>query len=217
MRRSGTSMRAQGNSQSRKELTGRHRRWIFVLGSIQVGLALAAWLDLARRSSDQIKGNKRTWAAVICVNFVGPIAYFVCGRRRASAPSVEPVPEVSATSDEAPIAHSAASSGLQSDSIAITVPDALSPSVFPVTTATSDGVVQAVVVGEYGPVAGTAPEGTALRTAVLSRWPRARIFERRTTSDGGADPRGYEVFYLELCADGTRRDVDTDEVSALFA
>jgi hypothetical protein len=85
-----------------------------------------------------------------------------------------------------------------------------------VTTASVNGVVQAAVIGEYGPVGGTAPEGSALRSAVLVHWPRARVFERRSTGDRGADPRGYEAFYVELCADGRRREVDADEVSNLL-
>ncbi|MFI7169679.1 PLDc N-terminal domain-containing protein [Rhodococcoides fascians] len=39
------------------------------------------WLDLALRSSRQVSGSKRLWAAVICVNVFGPIAYFFFGRR----------------------------------------------------------------------------------------------------------------------------------------
>ncbi|OZE92755.1 hypothetical protein CH298_02240 [Rhodococcoides fascians] len=44
-------------------------------------MAVAAWLDLARRSSGQVSGSKRLWAALICVNVFGPIAYFFFGRR----------------------------------------------------------------------------------------------------------------------------------------
>ncbi|MCJ0979600.1 PLDc N-terminal domain-containing protein [Rhodococcus sp. ARC_M12] len=62
-------------------MSERRRRGIVVLGAIQVAMAMAAWLDLARRSSGQVAGSKRLWAAVICVNFFGPITYFVLGRR----------------------------------------------------------------------------------------------------------------------------------------
>jgi len=48
---------------------------------IQLALAVAAWVDLARRPADQVNGRKGLWAAVIAVNWVGPIAYFVKGRR----------------------------------------------------------------------------------------------------------------------------------------
>lgn len=52
-----------------------------VAGVLQVGLLLAAEVDLARRPADQVRGSKMAWRAVCLVNFVGPIAYFVWGRR----------------------------------------------------------------------------------------------------------------------------------------
>jgi hypothetical protein len=54
---------------------------IMVAGVIQVFLAAAALLDLRRRPSDQVRGSKKLWAAAAFVNFVGPLAYFVFGRR----------------------------------------------------------------------------------------------------------------------------------------
>jgi hypothetical protein len=47
-----------------------------------LSLAATAWVDLARRPRDQVNGPKGAWAAVIAVNFVGPISYFAFGRRR---------------------------------------------------------------------------------------------------------------------------------------
>ena len=80
----------------RKEKGQRHgkvrRRWkdlspgrkaaIAVTATAQLGLAGAAWCDLARRPADQVRGPKWRWALVIGVNWIGPIAYFVRGRRR---------------------------------------------------------------------------------------------------------------------------------------
>lgn len=43
-------------------------------------LALAQW-DIRHRPAEQIRGDKRFWTAVSLVNFVGPIAYFLFGRR----------------------------------------------------------------------------------------------------------------------------------------
>ena len=51
-----------------------------VAGLVQVALSLAAWSDLALRPAAAVRGRKRVWAAVIAVNFVGPIAYFRFGR-----------------------------------------------------------------------------------------------------------------------------------------
>ena len=50
---------------------------------VQISLAATAWVDLARRPAAQVNGPKPVWAAVIAVDFVGPIAYFVKGVRRA--------------------------------------------------------------------------------------------------------------------------------------
>jgi hypothetical protein len=49
---------------------------------VQVGLAAAAWTDLARRAPAQVRGPKWRWAVLIAVNYAGPIAYFRWGRRR---------------------------------------------------------------------------------------------------------------------------------------
>ncbi|OZD39296.1 hypothetical protein CH252_30290 [Rhodococcus sp. 06-1477-1B] len=68
-------------AEAEEGISERRRRGIVVLGTVQVAMALAAWLDLALRSSRQVTGSKRLWAAVICVNFFGPIAYFFFGRR----------------------------------------------------------------------------------------------------------------------------------------
>jgi len=72
----------------------RSRRWAdmspaqkvlaVLLASLQMSLALSAWVDLARRPAAQINGTKRTWAAVIAVNFIGPALYFLRGRRPAT-------------------------------------------------------------------------------------------------------------------------------------
>ncbi|WP_344370670.1 PLD nuclease N-terminal domain-containing protein [Agromyces tropicus] len=48
---------------------------------IQLALASAAWSDLARRPAEDVNGRKWVWAIAIAVNYVGPIAYFVFGRR----------------------------------------------------------------------------------------------------------------------------------------
>ncbi|RJN32250.1 hypothetical protein D3250_07445 [Nesterenkonia natronophila] len=53
-----------------------------VLASIQLSLAVSAWADLAARPASQVNGRKGMWAVIIAVNFIGPIAYFLIGRRR---------------------------------------------------------------------------------------------------------------------------------------
>ena len=52
---------------------------------IQVSLLTAALWDISHRPATGIKGSKRAWTAASFVNFIGPIAYFVFGRKRAEA------------------------------------------------------------------------------------------------------------------------------------
>ncbi len=64
-----------------RDLDPRQRAAVAVLGCVQVGLAIAAWRDLARRPAARVNGSKRMWAAIIAINWIGPLAYFVRGRR----------------------------------------------------------------------------------------------------------------------------------------
>ncbi|QCQ90268.1 PLDc N-terminal domain-containing protein [Rhodococcus sp. SGAir0479] len=66
------------------ELGTAQRAVVIALGAVQLSLAASAWADLATRSREEINGSKRTWAAVIAVNFVGPLSYFRWGRRKAA-------------------------------------------------------------------------------------------------------------------------------------
>jgi hypothetical protein len=50
--------------------------------SVQVSLAVSAWADLADRPASEVNGSKTRWAAIIAVNFVGPLSYFRWGRKR---------------------------------------------------------------------------------------------------------------------------------------
>ncbi|MGF7121150.1 PLDc N-terminal domain-containing protein [Rhodococcus sp. TAF43] len=63
------------------ELSPRRRAVILVLGSVQLSLAATAWTDLATRDPEQVNGSKGKWAAIIAVNFIGPLSYFRWGRR----------------------------------------------------------------------------------------------------------------------------------------
>jgi Phospholipase_D-nuclease N-terminal len=64
------------------ELSPRQQTAVLVLGSIQLSLAATAWTDLARRPAREVNGRKGLWAAVIAVNWIGPLAWFRWGRRR---------------------------------------------------------------------------------------------------------------------------------------
>lgn len=54
---------------------------------MQIGLAAAAWTDLARRPQEAVNGRKPLWALGIAVNFVGPIAYLCLGRAKTKEPT----------------------------------------------------------------------------------------------------------------------------------
>ncbi|NNC12176.1 PLDc_N domain-containing protein [Planctomonas sp. JC2975] len=49
---------------------------------VQVSLTVAGFVDLARRDQDEVRGPKPVWIPVILVNWVGPMVYFLAGRRR---------------------------------------------------------------------------------------------------------------------------------------
>ena len=65
------------------DMTPQQQTGLLVATSIQFALAATAWADLAKRPESQINGRKVVWGFVIAINWVGPIAYFIWGRRRA--------------------------------------------------------------------------------------------------------------------------------------
>ncbi len=62
------------------DLSDGQKTAILVAASVQLSLAATAWVDLARRPPELVRGPKLAWAAAIAVNFAGPIAYFGWGR-----------------------------------------------------------------------------------------------------------------------------------------
>src|SRR5918996_2678740 len=70
-----------------RELSLRQRQAMMVRGGLQLAVLLAALNDLRRRPASQIRGPKPLWAAISFVNYlgVGPIAYFLFGRRQPEA------------------------------------------------------------------------------------------------------------------------------------
>ncbi|MDA2986915.1 MAG: PLDc N-terminal domain-containing protein [Candidatus Nanopelagicales bacterium] len=67
------------------DLSDAQKTAVLVAASVQLSLAATAWVDLARRPAAQVRGPKALWAVGIAVNFIGPISYFVAGRRKAVA------------------------------------------------------------------------------------------------------------------------------------
>ena len=64
------------------DLSDQQKTALLVATSVQVSLALTAWIDLVRRPAAEVNGSKAQWAAIIGVNFAGPLSYFRWGRRR---------------------------------------------------------------------------------------------------------------------------------------
>ncbi|RMI40921.1 PLDc_N domain-containing protein [Actinomadura harenae] len=71
-----------GEKRSWGELSVGQRRMIVGAAVVQWGLAIAALVDLRRRTAEEVRGSKRVWRVVAFVNFAGPLAYFLFGRRK---------------------------------------------------------------------------------------------------------------------------------------
>lgn len=65
------------------ELSTRQRVLIVVLAVVQITLAVTAGRDLRHRRPEELTAPKWCWRMALGVNFFGPIAYFVWGRRPA--------------------------------------------------------------------------------------------------------------------------------------
>jgi len=53
---------------------------LITAATAQITLLIAAQIDLSRRDSSQVRGNKPVWAAVNFISFIGPLSYFTFGR-----------------------------------------------------------------------------------------------------------------------------------------
>ncbi len=82
-RATGTCERRGGGHGRRKwsELSNRQRWLIIGGGAVQVTLQAVALRDLRHRPVDDVRGPKGLWALATFINFFGPVAYLVLGRR----------------------------------------------------------------------------------------------------------------------------------------
>lgn len=64
------------------DLNENQKTIVLTLISTEIALLLTALIDLRRRPATEINGSKRLWTALAFVTFIGPIAYFVWGRKR---------------------------------------------------------------------------------------------------------------------------------------
>lgn len=70
-----------GTKRRWKDLTKGQKIAVGVVGAAQVTLTAAAYRDLLRRPAEQVNGTKIAWGLALLVNWVGPIAYFLDGRK----------------------------------------------------------------------------------------------------------------------------------------
>ncbi|MET3720821.1 MULTISPECIES: PLD nuclease N-terminal domain-containing protein [unclassified Arthrobacter] len=68
-----------------KEMSPAARASFVAIGIAQGSLMLAAQRDISKRPADQINGPKAAWRMAALINFIGPIGYFVLGRKRPEA------------------------------------------------------------------------------------------------------------------------------------
>jgi len=65
-----------------KDLSDMQKAAIFLLGIASIALLVAALVDIQKRAPEEINGNKNAWRLLAFVNSIGPIAYFLFGRKR---------------------------------------------------------------------------------------------------------------------------------------
>jgi hypothetical protein len=65
-----------------REMTTTQRAGALLTSLMQCGLLVAALADIRRRPASEINGSKRRWVAAAFINYIGPVAYFVFGRKR---------------------------------------------------------------------------------------------------------------------------------------
>ena len=68
-----------------QDLNPTQRVFVIIGAIVQITLLALAQRDLAKRPAEQVRGPKGVWRMATMVNFVGPIAYFLWGKRRAAA------------------------------------------------------------------------------------------------------------------------------------
>ena len=68
-----------------RDLTTTEKTPLVLQGIVQFALLAAALVDIHRRPAEEINGSKWVWSAVALVNFmgIGPLVYFLFGRKRA--------------------------------------------------------------------------------------------------------------------------------------
>lgn len=63
-------------------LSDGQRRLLIAAAAAEVTLKVVALIDIQRRPASEIRGPKALWRAAMAVNLLGPVSYFVVGRKR---------------------------------------------------------------------------------------------------------------------------------------
>jgi hypothetical protein len=61
----------------------KQRVGIAALAAIELGAKVAAARDIQRRPAEQVRGSKLLWRVALLINTLGPLSYFLWGRREA--------------------------------------------------------------------------------------------------------------------------------------
>jgi hypothetical protein len=71
-----------GDAQWWSNLSEGQRNAIKVLAVTELTLKVLMLLDIRHRPASQIRGPKAAWRAAAAINTIGPVSYFLFGRRR---------------------------------------------------------------------------------------------------------------------------------------
>ena len=78
----GAPTRFKGAADHWARLSERQRALLVGAAAAELTLKVAALVDIARRPADRIRGPKMVWRAAMAVNLLGPLSYFLFGRKR---------------------------------------------------------------------------------------------------------------------------------------
>ena len=76
--------RARRQKKTWKEMSPSGKAGIIFTAIVQMSLLVAAQRDISRRPAALINGPKAAWRAASFINFIGPMGYFVFGRKRSA-------------------------------------------------------------------------------------------------------------------------------------
>ena len=68
-----------------KEMSPSAKAGTILAGIVNLSLLVAAQRDISKRPAAMINGPKGAWRAASFINFIGPMGYFVFGRKKPTA------------------------------------------------------------------------------------------------------------------------------------